>query len=348
MQPVKTDATPLPEHFWQQLAERPYAHDLFHVLRWVDARGQLPKGLGRAATPRHEPLRLRQTPHMAFAPSTLSGATLPAPGRPASISIYSFGLFGPNGPLPLHLTEYVRERTIHHGDGTLAAFADLFHHRLILLFYRAWADAQDTVSLDRADQPFSRHLASLLHLGAPSQQARDSVSDHARYAMAGHLLRQSRNPEGLVQILTMYFGVPVRLHEFVSQWVRLDTAEQLRLGGQSGKLGQGALLGAAVLDASHKFRIEVGPVRLADYLAFLPSRKHARRLRDWVRQYVGIELDWDLRLVLDRRDVQGLSLGREGAPLGLASWLGKRSAAHGHAKDLLLTPERLVPAVRRA
>jgi type VI secretion system protein ImpH len=346
MKPGIDDKAALPAGFWRKLAAYPHEHDLFHVLRWIDARGQLVKRLGRAPTPRQEPLRLRQTPHMAFAPSTLSGATLPEDERPASVSIYSFGLFGPNGPLPLHLTEYVRERAIHQGDGTLAAFADIFHHRLILLFYRAWADAQDTVSLDQPDQPFSRHLACLLHLGAPAQRARDSVSDHARYGVAGHLLRQTRNPEGLVQILKLYFGVPVRLHEFVPQWVRLEAGEQTRLGGPGARLGHGALLGAAVFDASHKFRLEVGPLRLADYLDFLPGRKRALQLRDWVRQYVGIELDWDIRLVLDRRDVHGLSLGWGNAPLGLASWLGRRDAVQSHARDLLLTPDRLVPASR--
>ena len=53
------------------------------------------------------------------------------------VSILSFGLFGPNGPLPVHMTEYARERIYHHQDTSLSAFADLFHHRLALLFYRA-------------------------------------------------------------------------------------------------------------------------------------------------------------------------------------------------------------------
>ena len=45
-----------------------------------------------------------------------------------------FGLLGPNGPLPLHLTEYVRERLRHHADPTFARFLDLFHHRFALFF----------------------------------------------------------------------------------------------------------------------------------------------------------------------------------------------------------------------
>src|SRR5690606_38094841 len=148
----------------------------------------------------------------------------------------------------------------HHGDDTLTAFADVFHHRLILLFYRAWADAQDTVSLDNAGESFSRYLASLLHMGTGGQQGRDSIPDHAKYHMAGHLLRQTRNTEGLRQIVHTYFDAPVHIREFVPQWIHLDPGQQLVLGDTGSALGRSTLLGAAVRDAQHKFRMELGPL----------------------------------------------------------------------------------------
>ena len=328
---------PLPPDFWAALARAPHEHDLFHVLRWIDARGGARLPLGRDTVPRHEPVRLRQEPSMAFAPANLAYAHAPGPGRPAEISQYGFGLFGPNGPLPLHLTEHARERIHHHGDRTLAAFADLFHHRLGLLFYRAWADAQSTVALDRDDEGFSRHVASLLHMGQPSMRARDEIPDHARYHMAGHLLRQTRNPEGLKHILEDFFGVPVRIREFVPQWIRLPATQQLSLGGTQG-LGIDTLVGRAVRDAQHRFRIELGPMRLARYRQFLPGQKPARQLLQWVRQYIGLEYAWELRPLLDPRDAQGLALGQDRA-LGLASWLGKRAATRGPAADLTLDYE---------
>src|SRR5690606_28488405 len=146
------------------LEREPYAYDLFNVLRWIDARAGARAPLGRDTVARNEPVRLRQEPPMAFAPPTLAAARAARDGRPPELSIYSLGLFGPNGPLPLHLTEYARERMHHYGDHTLSGFADIFHHRLILLFYRAWADAQSTVSLDRKEERFTRYVASLLHM----------------------------------------------------------------------------------------------------------------------------------------------------------------------------------------
>lgn len=329
----------LPKGFWEDLSGNPYAHDLFRVLRWLDARAGARKPLGRASTPRDEPLRMRQTPSMAFAPSTLSAVSCDDPDGMRELSIYSFGLFGPNGPLPLHLTEYARGRIHHHGDDTLTAFADIFHHRLILLFYRAWADAQSTVSLDHAGQQFSKYLASLLHMGTGGQQRRDSIPDHAKYYMAGHLLRQTRNPEGLQQILLTYFAVPVHIREFIPQWIHLEEDQQLALGDAGSALGRSTLLGVAVRDAQHKFRIELGPLRIESYMQFLPGAGKARQLLDWVRQYVGLEYEWDVQLVLDQRDVQGVALGQS-TPLGLSSWLGLRDELQGDARDVLLNLEQ--------
>ncbi|CAM3917129.1 type VI secretion system baseplate subunit TssG [Bordetella muralis] len=327
----------MPAEFWRALSQDPYSHDLFHTLRWIDARAGARLPLGRDTVARNEPVRLRQEPSMAFAPSTLASVSLGRGSRPPELSIYSFGLFGPNGPLPLHLTEYARERMYHYGDRTLSGFADVFHHRLILLFYRAWADAQSTVSLDRKEARFTRYVASLLHMGMPSLARRDAVMDHAKFFMAGHLLRQTRNPEGLKQILQTFFSVPVRIAEFVPQWIRLDPSQRLGLGGAMG-LGQDTILGAAVRDAQHKFRIELGPLTRADYTSFLPGGRRAKQLLHWVRDYIGVELAWDVRPVLKRQDVRGVKLG-EPQPLGLSSWLGKRRAEQGDARDLLLDYE---------
>ena len=190
------------------------------------------------------------------------------------VSIFSFGLFGPNGPLPLHLTEYVRERVYHHQDTTLLAFTNLFHHRLTLLFYRAWADAQPTVSLDRPDnRRFDEYLSSLIGIGQPAQQERDSINAHAKHFMAGHLIRHSRDPEGLSKILQQYFKVPVRIVENVPHWLRVEPREQARLKAGRGapRLGESAFLGIAVRDIQHKFRIELGPMPQRTMTASCPA-----------------------------------------------------------------------------
>lgn len=325
---------------WARLVEQPFEHDLFMLLRRLDAQGGHPL-LGRAPRPRDEPLRLGQEPSMAFAPSNVSGVEVDQDGAPR-ISIYGFGLFGPNGPLPLHLTEYARERKRHHADNTLSAFADLFHHRLILLFYRAWADAQSVNSLDRTDgHRFVDYVASLMNMGQPGLKARDRIADHARTHMAGHLVRQTRNPEGLIQILRLYFDVPVRVVEFVSDWVHIDERQVSRIGllGRNHRLGSGATIGLAVRDAQGKFRLELGPLSQQQFREFLPGSPRLQQVVDWVRQYVGIEFAWELRLVLKKPEARGMRLSSD-QRLGWGSWLGTR-LSDTDAGDMVFQPEAL-------
>ena len=135
----------------ERVTARPYAFDFFYVLRRLEATHPHRPRLGVAARPADEPIRLGQEPLLDFAPAALSGVRPARDARPPVIEVRFLGLLGPNGPLPLHLTEYARDRMLHHGDTTFARFLDLINHRFLLLFYRAWAQAQPVTNLDRRD-----------------------------------------------------------------------------------------------------------------------------------------------------------------------------------------------------
>lgn len=320
--------TPLADVLWREVTAAPWRYDLFHLLRRIDAQGGERYPLGRAPLPKFESLRIGQTPSMGFAPSTLASAQKRENSAVHEISILSFGLFGPNGPLPVHMTEYARERIHHHQDDSLSAFADLFHHRLTLLFYRAWADAQPTVSLDRADnRRFERYLASLIGMGQPGQLEKGDLSPHARFTHAGHLSRHGRDPEGLEKILRNYFKVPVNIISNVPQWMPLTSREQAQLGvgRRLPRLGVSAFLGVAVRDVQHKFRLEIGPLSAAEYARFLPGENAVNELRDWIRQYLGIEYAWDVRVLIRGDEIPGTVLSGDGK-LGYSTWLGHQPA----------------------
>lgn len=333
--------------------------DFYYVLRQIDAAIAGPVPLGRAARPREEPVRLTQEPSLLFAPAALHdykpGVAAHGLGR---LSVHHFGLFGPNGALPQHLTEYVQERILHVKDETIARFCDIFQHRMILLFYRAWADCQAATSLDRPDRDaFSRHVASLIGLGQPSLKSRDSVPDHLKLHHAGHLARQTRNAEGLARPLAALLRIPVAVQEYCMQWLTLGEGEltrltsvalagagsrhRIELGAASSRLGQGAVAGAKVPDVQHKFRLRLGAMPLREFERFLPGGARFFQVRDWVRNYLGVELAWDARLVLGRDEVPATRLGAYGQ-LGWTSWLGMPSGRRTRdADDVLLDMERL-------
>jgi type VI secretion system protein ImpH len=335
--------------FFRALAAAPYRYDFFQVLRRMEALFPNQPRLGAALRPKDEPVRLAQEPSLSFAPATLSGFRGPDDESPcARMEVRFFGLLGPNGPLPIHLTEYARGRLLHANDRTFSRFLDLLHHRFLALFYRAWAQAQPTVSLDRPrEDRFSAYVGALFGLGAPAVRNRDSVSDLAKLFYSGLLARHVRNADGLAQVLADFFRVPIGIEQFVGHWMTLPVSERTRLGETSASLGRGAMLGARVWDRQHKFRIALGPLSLAQYESFLPRGSAIGKIVSWVRQYLSFELEWDMRLVLKRAEVPHTRLGQYGR-LGWTTWLGKREPRGADVDDLKLAPEQLCTSSRRS
>ena len=327
--------------FFRALEEKPYQYDFFQALRRIECLFQKMPRIGQALRPADEPVRLGQEPALSFAPSTITsfkvkeGATLPR------MEVRFFGMLGPNGPLPLHLTEFVRGRSIHAGDQTLVRFLDIFHHRFMALFYRAWAQAQPTVSLDRPHEDrFSFYAGSLFGLGETSLREQDAVNDFAKLHFSGLLARHVRNRDGLAALLTGYFRLPVEIEEFTGHWMQLQETDRTRLGKDGALLGNGAVLGSRVWDCQHKFRICLGPLDLTQYESFLPGGSALAKLVAWVRQYLCFELEWDVRLVLKREQVPKTRLGKFGC-LGWTTWLGECRRL-SDVSDLTLDAERLL------
>jgi len=321
----------------QQLSREPYKFGFFEALRRLESAHPDKPRVGASSQPRDDPIRLGQEPSLAFAPASLASFTPGKEGLPPRLAVLFFGLFGPNGPLPLHLTEYARDRLHNAHDPTFSRFCDVFHHRLLTLFYRAWAAAQPTVSHDRPETDrFASYIGSLFGIGMPSLRGRDAAPDPAKLFHAGHLSCQTRHAEGLRSILGSFFEIPVEVEEFVGQWIDLPEDAYWRLGEttETGRLGQNTMLGKRTWDRQGKFRVVFGPLSLEEYKRMLPGTPSLARLVALVRNYVGDELAWDVNPVLDRREVPPIRLGgRQG--LGWTTWL----ASHPLEKnpdDLLL------------
>lgn len=319
------------------LEAAPWNHDFYDTLRRLECAFPERPRWGLSRVPAEDAIRLGQEPSLTFAPAPLA-ALIPADDtRPPVLLVHVFGLLGPNGPLPIHLTEYIRERQRHAQDRATARFLDVLQHRFLSLFYRAWAQAQPHVNHDRRDDDrFRVYVGAFAGIAPEFLRRRDSVDDMAKLFHAGALLRPARNVEGLQSILRHFFRVPVRVIEFVGHWMALGDRERTKLGAAGASLGAGAVLGEAVWDRQHKFRLEIGPLTRDRYEALLPGGRDLQTLVDWVRMYLCFELEWDVRLVLSRAEVPPLALGRSGR-LGWTTWLGRRPDRD--ADDLCLNAE---------
>lgn len=282
--------------------------------------------IGESRRPADDPVRFAQEASLAFAPSAVAAFEPGRGGGAPRLVQRVMGLLGPNGALPIHLTEWTRDRARNHGDAAFLRFLDVFHHRMVSLFYRAWAHAQPAVSIDRPSQDyFGRRLAALCGLGAPTLRNRDSAPDFAKLAHAGVFGRQVRNAEGLQIVLSNYFRVPVRIEEFVGHWLSIASEQHSRLGRREGfaRLGEDAVLGERTWHAQSRFRVVIGPLAFRDYERFLPRGAGSRALHDFIRLYVGVEHSWEIKLVLKKAEVPLGWLGNS-VWVGWSSWLGAR------------------------
>ena len=322
-----------------QLKENPFAFDFYAAVRLLQSRfPNLPR-IGHSASPAQDPVRFAQNPELAFATSTLEAVRQDDPTRPPVIFARHFGLFGPNGPLPLCLTEYARDRRLHHGDETFAEFCNIFHHRLSSFFFRAWADGRKTVDFDRAEgRRWPQFVGSLIGLGLTSLEDRDSVPDRAKLYLAGRLVQQNRNAEGLEAIIQDFFAVATEVQTFVGRWLKLPEDSVCKLGDspETGRLGATVIMGSRIWNCQMHVRLRLGPMKLADLKRLLPTGASFQRLRDWVRLYAGEEFTWDLQLVLAREEIPGVQLGRAGQ-LGWTTWLKTKPFARD-AEDLIIVP----------
>jgi type VI secretion system protein ImpH len=320
-----------------RLIETPGRFSFFALMRLFEALHPDRPRYGQSIRPEQDLVRLGQEPSVVHAPAELANYEAGREARPDRLRVHFFGLFGPDGPLPLHLTEYARDRRRSFGDRTFQSFVDLFHHRTLSLFYRAWANSRPTVSFDRPDQDrFGFYVRALVGLGTPGLNDRDAMPDLTKLHFAGLLASQPRNAEGLGQILTAYFDVPVRVESHVGAWLSLPEADYSRLGDDRAtvELGRSTLLGRRVWSRQHKFRILFGPLSLKDYRRLLPGGLSLHRLIPIVRNYAGDALIWDVVLILHAQEVPKVQLGRQGQ-LGWTTWLTPRRA-RTDAADLFL------------
>lgn len=302
------------ETVFDRLNVEPWAYDFFALVRRVEAVQHDTPGFGASNRVGEDPVRFAQEPSLAFPPSTVSQFHFPKTNAPARLFVTFMGLLGPMGPLPLHLTEFAYQRIQHHKDRTLARFLDVFNHRAISLFYRAWAASQMPASFDRAApvsdacemsdlerqqllaadrDRYAAYVGSTFGMGTEDVRHRDALPDAAKLHFAGRLAAATKGPEGLASVMRTYFGVDAEVEEFAGRWVELPEADRCRLGERGpgcslGTLsGGGAVCGARVWECQGAFRVRLGPMSFDEYQRLLPLGLPDYREEVWRRRFGG-------------------------------------------------------------
>ncbi len=366
----------------EQLFEEPFAFKFFQAVRLLQVLDPARRPVGRDGPPGAEAVRFRAHLSMAAPASEIYELERPTSAVPVPAMTATFmGLTGPSpsGVLPYHYTELLL-RLAREAKGpeksALRDWLDLFNHRLISLFYRAWEKYRFYLPYERGEHtrpepdPFTRCLLSYVGLEVPSLRNRLRVSrlevsdgqeqecilaridDLSLLHYSGLLAQRPRNAAALQALLQDYFQLPVCIEQFRGQWLVLDPSNQSRMEGASGKnvLGVNLVAGERVWEVQSKFRVRLGPLRYGQFLSFLPDRAPEPQRKAFfllvhlVRLYVGPEFDFDVQLILRKEDVPACQLdGGDalGPRLGWNTWVRSQASTHD-AEEAVFDGEEVV------
>jgi type VI secretion system protein ImpH len=319
------------EELARLLEDEPTSFGFFQAVRVLERLAPERAPVGNFGDPADEVVRFAVNPATSFPASEVYSLSGLGGDQPARMVTNFLGLTGPQGVLPLHYSQLVAERN-RARDTALRDFLDLFHHRVLSLFYRAWARHHGEAN------PLADHLLDLLGLGTGSLTERLSLPHEQLLNHVGLLGPQGRSAVALEELIETFFDVPTRVEQFVGGWYPIEKETQCSLGdelGASSQLGLGAVVGDEIWDPQARVRIRIGPLPRARYEEFLPSGSAFRELEALTDFFVGGHFDFELQLVLARDEVPATMLGSDDPPpLGWATWL--------HTRPLARDPDEVV------
>ena len=255
------------------------------------------------------------------------------------------------GPLPLHLTEYARERERHHGDAGAARASPTSSTTGCCCCStapgrrrsRRWS--YDRPRRRRASRAGGRAVRPCAAARARARRA--SPDDAKRYPSPASSRAARASPKGLAEHAARATSgcrcasspTSATGCRCAPRTARASAAGQRASRAQ--RAGRSAVAGDTVWDRQYEFRITLGPADAARTTgASCPAAARSGVLRDWVRQYVGLDLRLGRAAGAAADDVPALAArraaGRDAARLGWHEQVARAGARRA--------PSRLRPA----
>ena len=311
----------------EKLAGDANSFEFFQAVALLERLRSSMRPVGHFSSPSAEAVRFRANPRLGFPASEIQKLDLPE-NAPAEMMVNFMGLTGPSGVLPHPYSELILERAnARPRDFGFAAFLDIFNHRAVSLFYRAWQKARFPVTYGKSHRDlFSQYLLDLVGLGTPGLRDRQAIEDEALLHYISLVAMQSRSSTALQQLLEDYFEVPVEIEEFTGAWYAIAPDTQCQMTDEdtpSRQVGEGAVVGDAIWDRQGRARIRIGPLSLERYNDFLPKGSAYAALQSITRFFTNQSLDFEAQLVLDRTEAPPIQLDADSAHparLGWVSW----------------------------
>lgn len=311
----------------EELLSNATRFSFFQLVRLLEQCDPTGASLGRQGPAAQEPIRFRSHASLAFPTADVEAVELigneEEPSPRFRVTVNFLGLYGTVSPLPTFYTEEIITTDL--DESTRRHFLDLFHHRLISLFYRCWEKYRYYVQYrPGATDSFSQWMFALIGLGDHALREGSHLYWPKLLPFLGLLGMHTRSATVVAEVISHYFGgLPVELESCVVRWVPFAAEQRNALGQSNCILGEDSTLGRQFRDRSGKCRLHLGPLDFATFQEFLPPGAFYQAVRELMVFCMRDQLDFDVELILRADDVPDLVLVEDSpCRLGWSTWLG--------------------------
>ncbi len=310
-----------------QLFEKFYEFSFFKAVNLLENLSLDKKQLGMARSPSEEAVRFTVKPGFSFPASEISDLKEGGKNKAAQMEVAFMGLIGPSGVLPNWYNELAIER-LHRKDKSFVSFLNIFHHRMISLFYLAWKKNRFPESYQPgASDRLSNYILSLAGLGTKGMVKNLGLPRESLTFYSGLLSRPVASAKGIETAIEYFSGSPVHVDQFIECDVLLEKEDQSSIGAANASLGVDAVCGSYIKECQTKFRVNIGPVKYKRFTRLMPKGDLLFPIFSLIKYMVGIEFEFEIKIFLNRDDVPGSTIGGMGkdAPqLGVSAWIAAK------------------------
>ena len=307
----------------QELFDEPYKFEFFQAVRVLEKVFPERRPVGREATITPEIVRFRSRLALDFPASEihqLQETIDPQTDEQRFEMFINFmGMIGVSGVMPTHYTELAMERR-RYQDTSMWSFMDIFTHRSVSLFFRAWEKYRFPVAYERGKDDFTEFLFDFVGLGTDGLRGRMALPDESLLPYSGLISQKLHSAIALGNILSDYFRITAKIEQFFGQWLELDTESITTLGQANSSLGTSAIIGTRIWEQQSKFRVRLGAMSFKEFQDFLPSGAAHKSLKSIIRFMVGLEFDFDVQLVLQAKQVPSTILTTRAKRRPMLGW----------------------------
>lgn len=300
--------------------EEPYRFEFFQAARLFERLFPDKKPVGGEALPAEEPVRFRSRIALDFPSSEIQEVREPKDETGNTEMLVNFmGMVGVSGVLPTHYTELVLDR-VRHQDTSMWSFLDIFTHRAVSMFYRAWEKYRFPVAYERGNDDFTSFLFDIAGLGTRGLRGRMNLDDESLLPYTALIAQKPHSQNAVENVVSDYFSVPAKVEQFYGQWLALNKQDLTKVGVENSRLGVSAIAGSRIWHQQTKFRIKLGPLTFTHFQAFLPTGSAYGKLRSIVKFMIGLEFDFDVQLKLKAAEVPGTILTTRAMRKPMLGW----------------------------